>query len=334
MLRKIFRINFIILFFFFIFSPCFAGEDSASLRPSSVTIGILVPLQHKALDEIVSGFEQEMLRGYKGEVHFIIKNAQGDMNIQRSILQEFAQSDVNLVVPIGTTALEMALSVVKEKPVLGLATNFTEEERNISQKKNVTNVIDEIPVARQLEFTTAVIPHLHQVALVYSSTEKSIKDADDFLIAAKAKNIAVQKLMIQQLSELYAVTQQIDRNNQAIFIEKDHLVVSGINTLSKTAAKLHLPIISADDGSVQDGAAFAVGVTEKQIGVEGAKLALKFFAGADIGKLPITTIKNLYVFINPAMAKQQGIAVESIKRVAKQSGYEVVEFHGTGGMAK
>lgn len=335
MSHKIFRINFIgVLFLFFVISTCFAGEKLESAKLSSIAIGILVPLQHKALDEIVGGFKQEMLNEYKGNVNFIVKNAQGDMNIQRSILQEFTQDNVDLVVPIGTAALEMSLSVVKEKPVLGLAANFTDEDRSKAKKKNMSNIIDEIPVAKQLEFAAKVIPNLKKVTLIYSSTEKSMRDAGDFLSAAKIKNVKVQKLMIQQLSELYTVTQQIDRDNQAVFIEKDHLIVSGINTLTKAAAKLQMPIISADDGSVQDGAAFAVGVAEKQIGVEGAKLAMQFFDGADIGKLPITTIKKLYVFINLTTAKQQGVAVDRVERIAKQDGYVIVKFNGAGGTAK
>src|SRR3989338_6008023 len=67
-----------------------------------VTVGILVPMEHRAMDEIVAGFKETLTQRYPGKITFLVKNAEGDINLQRSILQSFEQKSIDLYAPIGT----------------------------------------------------------------------------------------------------------------------------------------------------------------------------------------------------------------------------------------
>src|SRR5690606_2594077 len=129
----------------------------------------------------------------------------------------------------------------------------------------------------------------------------------EVIAAAKKDHITVQKLMVSQLSDLYTLGQHIDPDSQGIFILKDELVVSGLNTLLQQATQKKIPVIASDDGSVAKGAAFALGVSEYQTGVAAANITLKVMNGQKAASLPIDNMKQYFVFLNPTAAKAQNI---------------------------
>ncbi len=88
-------------------------------------------------------------------------------------------------------------------------------------------------------------------------------------------NISLHTVMRQNLNDMPTAVKNAPENTQSFVILKDHLVVSGINILKQEAFKRRIPIIASYEGSVISGATIAVGVQEKQIGVEAGLMAKK-----------------------------------------------------------
>lgn len=306
-----------------IFSLLFVTSIIAADYPE-VTVGIVVPIQHQALNDIVQSFEQELVKEYTGKINFVVKNAQGDINLQRVIIQQFNRDQTDLIVSITTTTTQMVVAIVTKKPIISLAAEFLESQRQQRTVNNITNVYDESGVAVGVEFCFNVMPDLHKITIVHSASDKIMPEVVSFIAAAKVHGIIVQDIMIQQLPELYSASSRIAKDSQAIFILKDNMIASGINTLITIANKKHLPLITSDSATVQSGAALALGVKESQIGIEGAKLAAQVLRGVDISKLPMKTLDKFSVFINENAAKQQGLNLDLIKAAAKAQRYPVV----------
>ena len=172
----------------------------------------------------------------------------------------------------------------------------------------------------------SAMPKLKMFTLVYSpspTVAPEIKQVDD---AAKKYGIKVQKFMMQQLPDLYTISKHINPKSQAIFILKDEVVVSGISTLLQQAIKMHIPVIASDDGSVAKGAAFAVGVSERQIGTGGAKLAAKVLSGTPASQVAIELMTHYDVFVNTAGMQKQGVNFENVQKAAKQFSYPIVKL--------
>ena len=96
----------------------------------------------------------------------------------------------------------------------------------------------------------------------------------------KAAGLAGVKLQVIALSEnsIPSLTSQvneatIDPDSQVILILKDHFMVSSVQYLLRLAKKRNLLIYTCDEGSVAEGAHFALGVSEESIGVSAAELA-------------------------------------------------------------
>ncbi len=277
-------------------STAFAFAQTKPAYPDK-TVGIVIPLEHEALREIVNNFEETVTKNYSGKVTFTVENAQHDLNIQRAILQKFINQKVDLIVPVATAPTQMAINMVKNQPILGLAAMIPDAQRNKGNLANrFTAVRDEIDSSKQMDFIHNLLPNLKKFTLIYSSDDKVIPEADQAVSAAQDLGITTQRMMIQNLSDLYTVSQRIDPNSQAIFILKDNLVVSGINTLIAAAKKRNIPLISSDEGTVSQGATAALGVEEKEIGIEGGELAARILKGEPISAMPIKNISQLNIF--------------------------------------
>lgn len=288
------------------------------------TIGILIPIEHKALQEIVSGFKESVIQQYPNTI-FDIQNAQGDIKLERSILERFAGKKEDLIVPIGTTATQMTLSYIKQQPIVSLAADYSEEDRQKRSPKNITGVLDEIGGIKKLDLIKKLYPKLKKITLVYhNGNEKNFKEIKQIENHGKELSIQVQKLGINGLPELETVSSAIDKDSEAVLILKDHLIASGIKLLLSPVEKRGIPLIASDEGSVHEGAAFALGVKEKTIGLEGGKFAVQVLRGADISKMPMHQIESLAVFYNPAAGQKQKVKGEKLKAIAKEDHYSFV----------
>lgn len=282
------------------------------------TIGIVVPLEHRAMDAITTSFQQEL----GSEINYKVLNAHGDTTLQQSIIKQLTDQNVDIIVPIGTNTTQMALTMANGIPVLGLAVLSDDDIQRHYQNNNTTGIHDEVSAAKQLSFFKEVIPSLSKITLVFSPNEKIFDNVKELTTLLRKDHINCQQLMINQLSDIYNIANTIYNDSQMIFVFKDHLVVSGIPALSQAANKIGIPLITSDEGSVADGATCALGVAESDIGRRGATIAKRILSGEKAHDIPIDHIDELSIFINHS---QQTIDAKTISNAANKLGYTTIE---------
>jgi putative ABC transport system substrate-binding protein len=292
-------------------------------RPEQTTVGIVLPLEHAALQEIVAGFSETLSKLYNKPIVIKVSNAQGDANIQRAIIQQMRDENFDLIVPVATNPTQMAMSMVQKQPLLGLAADLPDSERHKKPNCNIAIVHDEIPPQQLVSFIHAVYPKMKNLVLIHSTSDKIYPDVKASVEEGKKYGMTIKPIMVATLPDLYSSAQSLPENTQAIFVLKDNLIVSGIGTLTKLAKSKHIPLITSDQGSVQGGASFALGVHEKQIGIEGAKLAVAILQGANACSLPTVEMTSLTVFLNPHALEDQDKNAEPIVAAAKKLKYRV-----------
>lgn len=293
------------------------------------TIGILIPVEHVSLQEIVSGFQKKIKEHFKTPIIFNVQSAQGDIKLQRSITELFIGQQVDMIVPVGTSTTQMALSLVKEQPIVSLAALYPETERQKRTIKNITGVLDEIGGQKKLDFIKEVFPGLNGVTLVFhGGNEKTFSEVEEIVQYGKQIGITIRPVMIQNLIDLHSVSRNITKDAQAILILKDSLIASGIRTLVAVAKKHHIPLITGDEGTVLEGAALALGVRESKIGEEGALLAIKVLEGQPIADLPIQEIQEISLFYNPERCKMLGIDLAKLQKYAQKKQYALTAVEG------
>jgi putative tryptophan/tyrosine transport system substrate-binding protein len=306
-----------------------ASPLSAETKPAeqpTKTIGIIVPMEHAALQAIIDGFKTTLQAEYKQKVVFHVGNAMGDTNLQRSIIQQFMNQKVDMFVPIGIASTQMTLSMVKEKPIVSLAASYSEADRKKRNPRNITGVYDELGGTAQMTFVRGLFPNLKKMTLIHSNAEKIFQEVADITAIAEKEGITIQKLVVNTLPDLYSVSKTIAADSQAILVLKDHLIVSGIRTVAKAADDLKIPLVAADEGSISEGAAIALGVSENVIGAQGAKLAAQILNGKPIANFPMEDPARPNIFLNKAAAARQNLDITPVTAYAKERQYELVEI--------
>lgn len=279
-------------------------------------IGIIVPMEHAALTQIINGFKQELA---DQDIICKVLNAQGDPNIQKTIIQKLIQDECDLFVPIGTSTSQMTLNLAKDHKIVCLAANPSIISSDKSRKATVLD--DTFSTKDSLSFLHTVFPEIKKISLVYSSSEKVSQEVSLVEEAAKLYGIEVQKLMVHSMSELYTISGAISQDSKAIFILKDHLVVSAVATLAKQAEKRGIFIMTSDEGSIASGGAFAIGIKESSIGIQGAKMVKTILQGTlpqDIA--PQTLNGPFFLFMNPTSCVKQGIDLSSFTNQVEKMG--------------
>ncbi|USO02537.1 MAG: hypothetical protein H6850_00875 [Alphaproteobacteria bacterium] len=246
------------------------------------TIGVIVPMEHDALKEIVKEFEKTLDRKHK----VIVKNAMGDSNLQRSIIQYFNTQKIDLFAPIGTAATQMTTSIARGKNILGIASY---------QVKGAKVLQDEVTAEPILNLIKENFSNIKTLALVYSHNEKILPEIKHAQEVCKKLNINVQLMPVYTAQDIYTVSKSIKA--EGVLILKDHIVVSGLTTL----LKIGLPVFASDHISVQKGALCAIGVHEGDIGIAAAQLSNKLLKGEQLAD--VSHMKTLKVFVNKDKTK-------------------------------
>lgn len=293
-----------------------------SKSPTDKLIGIIVPVEHEALTQIVNGLKEELKMDNDERVTIKVMNAQGDPNIQRAIIEQLVRDQCDLLIPIGTAASQMTLNLAKDRNIVCLAADSTLILS--AEKTQATALDDELSVADSISFLHSAFPHLKKISLLYSSSEKVAKEIPHLIEAAHSQGIEVQKLMVQNLAELYTISQAIASDSEAIFVLKDHLIVSGIQTVVQQAEKRGIPVMASDEGSIISGGAFAIGVKEASIGKQGAQIVKNILNGTPPQNIPPQTIKGPFpLFVNRSAYVKQGIDLESFIESVQKIGIPI-----------
>ncbi|WP_341792033.1 ABC transporter substrate binding protein [Rickettsia endosymbiont of Gonocerus acuteangulatus] len=284
-----------------VFSLLFSLFFTLSVYATQKNVAVIVPLEHEAMTQIVAGIE-ESLKAIDAKI--IMKNAHADSNILLAIIKQIKDQDIDVIIPIGTSACQTVISHVSDKPIVCAAAKI--DNRNLPL---VTGVNDEIKITDIIN----KLPFLQNITLIYSSSEKVIPEVEEMERYVKKNNISLNLKMVQNLNDLSVAVKNAPENTQCFVILKDHLIVSGINILKQEAFKRDIPIIASDEGSVISGATIAVGVREKDIGFKvgnQAKQILESIAPKDI---PFQNMYELTLFVNlKSFIKQKILTKENL----------------------
>ena len=235
-------------------------------------VAIILPMDHQAMNDIVAGFKKELSVEKENKYKLTVYNAQGDSNLMKSIFQQIARSDYDIVVPIGTNATQFAIKMVKDKTIISVAAELPKRYK----AQNFINVEDQVPMKKFVKLIKAVIHNPKHLTLIHSNDVRMFQQSKALIEELKKEGCEVQVISVQNIPDIFSFLKSIDSKSQAIIVLKDHLVVSSIASIVKEAKKIGIPVIASDEGSVKSGADIAIGVKEEGLGIAAAKVFISF----------------------------------------------------------
>ena len=126
---------------------------TAAVYADQKKVAVIVPLEHAAMTEIISGIK-ELLKDIDAEI--IVKNAHADSNILLAIIKQITDQDIDVIIPIGTTASQNVISHITNKPIVCAAAMINSKNLplviSVNDEIKITDTISKLPFFTEYHF--------------------------------------------------------------------------------------------------------------------------------------------------------------------------------------
>lgn len=306
---------------------CFAGCGGDD---GKYTVGICQLVTHAALDAATEGFKAAVKDGLGEEnVVFDEQNAGNDASMCKTITDNFATKNVDLILANATPALTAAVKSTKDIPVLG--TSVTEygvalglKDFNGTVGGNVSGTSDLAPLDKQADMLTAILPETKSVGLIYCASEaNSIYQVEEVKKLLTAKGINCTTYTFSDSGDVSLVAQKASSENDALYIPTDNTAAE-CATAIYNAMTVKKPIIAGEEGICKGCGIATLSIDYYDLGYATGEMAVKILKGeAKVGETAIayTPEEKLTYKYNEAICKEVGVDTEALK----SAGYVAIE---------
>ena len=240
-------------------------------------------------------------------------HANGEIPNITPIMQNFDNSDVDLIVAMTTPCLTAACTTVKHKPVV-----FTYVYDPIAagagktmgdHLPNITGVGSFPPIEDTIKALQQIVPGAKSVGTLYNSSEansrKVVSVARDVF---RKHGIKLEEIAITNTSEVYQAAQTLaSRDIQAFWITGDNTALQAFSGIAKVAAQARLPLIINDPEFTDQGAVMAIGIGWYETGLAASRSVAQVLLGQNPKDMPFQNVAVRKLVVNPKVAKQLGI---------------------------
>lgn len=279
-------------------------------------IAILQPMDHTSLnqirDTIISSLND---LGYTEEnTEFILKNASNDSSLLPSIVDSLISDDVDVIIPIGTGAAQVAASKTETIPIVfaaasdpvtaGLVEAFDKTD------KNVTGVSDYIDVESIFELAKELTPDVKTFGLVYNASEiNSTVKIEKAKAYCNANGIKYKEATVTSTADIQQAVAAIAPDVDAFFTPDDNTVASGMNVYAGFQKEYGAPIYCGADSMVIDGGLATYGIDYNILSKQVAEMVDRILKGEKIADNPVEQVADPAKLINKTTADALGIVI-------------------------
>ena len=291
------------------------GVDKSKI----VKIGISQIAPHVVLDSV----RQEIIdtlaaNGYKEGENLVLdyQNAQGDMTINQSIAQKFANSDYNLFVAITTPTSQAIANAIKDRPIVfaavsdpikaGLVTNPQHPRGNITGTSDITLY------EQQLDLIKKMKPSVKTIGIIYNPSEAAAQSGlGQTRKYAPQFGLEIVTATANTSNDVLVAARSIADKVDAFYIIPDNTVISGQDALIKIAIEKKKPLFAYEESGVEKGALATLSTNYAELGKRTAEIIIRILKGENPGDIPVLGVTDASLFINTTTAEKIGVTFSS-----------------------
>ncbi|WP_092255745.1 ABC transporter substrate-binding protein [Corynebacterium cystitidis] len=291
----------------------FNSGGSEGAAGDAYSIGINQLVQHPALDEATAGFKAAF-DDAGIDVQWDEQNANGEQSTALTIAQQLAGSQPDLVLSVATPAAQATTQTITDIPVLFTAVTDPVEAQLVDSLEtpggNATGTPDITPIADQFDLLEQLVPEATKIGIIYASGEvNSQVQVDNAKEEAAARDMEIVTQTVTNVTEIPQAVEAIG-DVDAFYVPTDNMVVSGISSLVQAAEGNGTPVIAAEAGSVEGGAAATIGIDYFELGRQTGEMAIQILEeGADPATMPVETATEFTYVVNEEAAQRQGVTI-------------------------
>lgn len=287
---------------------------SCTKKPPVKIIAVANLQKHPILDAVQDGLMKELEKeGYtEGKTaHFLIRNANGDMQRVAAIASELAGQNPDVIVAISTPVAQAVSKFFKGPIVFGAITDPVGAGLVSSLSKGeaiITGTSDALPYEEQLKLIKKIVPTAMRLGLLYNPGEAASQHAVKE-VRRVAPDLSFQLIegAVNSTNDVYAVARNISSRVDVLLISTDNTVAAGIAGAAKVAIEKKLPLFACDSGSVEKGAIAAVSPGYADIGSKTGRLVVRLLQGEK--NIPTVLPKGGRIYLNTKSADLMGVKI-------------------------
>ncbi|MEP3563632.1 MAG: ABC transporter substrate binding protein, partial [Marinobacter sp.] len=134
-----------------------------------------------------------------------------------------------------------------------------------------------------------------------------------------ARGLELVKGAATKTSEVLGAARSLVGKADAIYLTTDNTVISAAEAVVSVGERSDIPVFAADTATVARGAVAALGFDYYKHGRQTGAMVVRILEGADTATMPVETMEELDLFVNPAAGERMGITLsEDVIKDAKE----------------
>lgn len=279
-------------------------------------IAIIQHVDHPSLNEIRDTIVAELSElGLDDQIEIRFENANGDMSMLPTIMQNLVADGVDMLVPIATPTAQAAMAATSTTPIIFSAVSTPVEAGVVTAfdqtTGNITGVSNAIPVEDIFELSKILTPDVKTFGFVYNSSEiNSVTGVNRAKEYCDANGYNYEEVAITSTAEIQQAVTSLIGEVDALFTPNDNMVASAMATYMQAAMSGNLPTYVGADSMVKDGALATVGIDYTVLGRQTAQMIARIYGGESIADNHVELISEYAKMINLSTAKDLGIILD------------------------
>ncbi len=273
-----------------------ACKKNEAKKPELPTIGIAKLISHNSLNDAEKGILDE-LKDLNINANIDLQNANGDLNISSAIASKFKSDNVDVAVGIATPMTVTLANQLPNTPIVftavtdpvkaGLASSITQGN------KNITGVIDAIPIKEQLiEFKK--VYDFKKLGIIYTTSEtNSVSMAETTKQVCDELGVELIVQTIATPAEVKQAAESLVSRVDAFYCFTDNSIATAMSALTDTAKQNKIPVFGGDiTPTLNGGVVYALGFSYYEMGRMTGRLIAEVLQGKKAEELPIQSLND------------------------------------------
>lgn len=305
-----------------------SSNDAKEEKQKEVKIGIIQLVEHPSLDAAREGFIEALKdAGYVEGKNLKIdyQNAQGEVNNNMTIAQNFVADKKDLILAIATSSAQAVTKSTSDIPILftGITDPVGAKLVDSLEKPggNVTGTSDTHPdaIKNTIKSIKDFFPDAKKVGIVYNSGEpNAVTNVENAKKALKEIGLEPVLTSISTTSEVKQAAESLIDRVDVLYVPKDNTVVAGLESIIKIANEFKIPTFVGEGDSVKRGTFASYGFEYHDLGYTTGEMAVDILKGKKPSEIPVQFPENLKLYINKKAAQAEGITLtEEMTKDAK-----------------
>ena len=280
---------------------CFFSDLTPAVGPE---ISILKSSDLKAYSDAVQGFKATA----PGGSTYVEYDLRGDIERGKQLARKIRASNSSLVIAVGLKAALVAKLEIIDTPILYMM--ILDPLKHRLNAENMTGVLLDIPIDRQLKVMRTFLPTLRRIGMLYDpdKTGAKLKEAES---QASVNNFQLQGFPVLNEKEVPQQLRALLSESEALWLIPDSTVLTdeSIRFILESALAKQVPVIGFSSELTRLGALLSLSIDYGEVGREAGLFAKRILNREQPLPLKPVLVQQIKITVNQKTARYLGVTI-------------------------